>query len=100
MAKRTGWTKEEIKHKLETNQEWLEKAIIAIYDRQTQDEKDSGQTIKHNKVGFSGAHASSCTYYAHWILGGRHLSGRHLVKARKFMVHYAGQLAKIANGEI
>lgn len=82
------------------SQTWLERGILAIYKKQTLDEQRIGDVKYHNKVGFSGAHARSGSYYATWILSGKHLSGIHLEKARGMMQHYAGQLVKIANKEI
>jgi len=94
------WTKEEIKKNLLISKTWLTKAIIAIYNKQTESEKYSEITSLYNKVGFSAFDAPRLSYYAKWLLSGRSLSGRHLDIARKKMLRYSKQLAKIANGEI
>ncbi len=91
--------KAKFKDKILTDQRWLERAILAIYNRQTEDEKTQEATLKHNKVGFTGADARLLSYYASWILKGNHLSGVHVERARKRIVKYAGQLADIAKGK-
>jgi hypothetical protein len=80
----------------------LEDAVLAIYRKQTEDEKRQGATTHHNKVGFSGCDARQATYCAKWLLDTngkrnphRHLSGRFLDWARRAMPKYAGQLATI-----
>jgi len=93
------WTEDDIKTLL-SSQKGIERAIIAIYNRQTQDEKDVEETKHLNKKGFSGADARLGTYYAKWINSGKHLNNGHLEQGRKLILHYAGQLTKISNGEI
>lgn len=94
------WTVEEIRNKLAVDQVWLERGVVAIFERQTNAEQRRERTIEHNRIGFSAFDAGRMSYYAKWIKGGRHLSGKHLVKARAKMMSYAGQLAKIANDEL
>lgn len=99
MEKRV-WTRTEIENLLTTNNRAVEKAMVAIYERQTADEKASETTNHNNNVGFSGNTARKGTYYAKWVLSGRRLTHHHLDKARQIALHHAGQLTKIANGEI
>ncbi len=94
------WTKEEVREKLWNSQKWLERGILAIYEKQTIEEKVKEHSLDHNKVGFSGPDASYLSYIARWLKSGRTLSGKHFEKVRMKMLKYAGQLAKIANGEI
>ena len=94
------YTKEEIRSKLETSQVWLERAVIAIYDRQTYDEQQIHETREQNGRGFSGFDANYLTYIAKWINNGKHLDGKHLSKTRQKMLKYSGQLVRIANQEI
>lgn len=93
-------TKESIKALLLRSDRAVERAIVAIYNRQTLDEQSSQETKHSNNIGFSGAHARLGTYYAQWILQGNSLTGRHLEKARKIALHYVGQLVTIANRPI
>lgn len=103
------WTKEQIKLRLETDDWWVSRAVVAIFNKQTEQEKSSEQTTEHNKVGFSAFDATILTSFAKQILKWDReenskysfpLSPKQLVMARKKIVKYAGQLAKIANKEI
>ena len=76
------WTKDRIAHLLRTNDRAVERALVAIYDRQTQDEKATDHTRHDNQVGFRSNHASTGSFYARWVLGGRRLTGFHLAIGR------------------
>jgi hypothetical protein len=89
-----------IKWLLTMNDRAVERAIVAIYNRQTADEKSSQNTTHSNGVGFSGADASLGSYYAKWILSGRNLTGNHLSKARMMSQKYVRQLVEIATARI
>jgi len=93
-------TKTEIKTLIMTNQRWVERAILAIFRKQTEREQSTEDTIDRNGVGFTAYDARKLSYYAKWILSGRHLSGKFLQDAFKKTGKYAGQLEKISKGEI
>lgn len=86
------WNKGHVIELLLTNNEAVERAILSLYKRQTADEQNCQETLHSNGVGFSGAHAHLGTYYAKWILSGRHLTGKHLEKARAMTLKYTDQL--------
>lgn len=92
-----SYTIEDIRKLLDSSSTAVERAVLAIWKRQTADEKVSQDTRWKNGVGFSGAHASLGTYWANWINSGKHLDGKHLECARTIMKKYAGQLCDIAN---
>ena len=94
------WTVNEVESNLLSNPIWVEKAIVALFNRQTISEHDSEVTTNSNNVGFTAFDASKMSYYAKWCLNGRHLSGHHLDNARKKILKYKKQLTKIANKEI
>jgi hypothetical protein len=98
MAQKT-WTRTEIEALINSNDRAVERAMVAIWARQTADEQATQDTRHHNGIGFSGWTAKSGTYFANWVRSGRSLSGKHLAKARKIALHHAGQLTRIANGE-
>jgi hypothetical protein len=85
-----------IKWLLLMNDRAVEKAIVAIYNRQTVDEKSIQGTTHNNKVGFSSADARKGSYYAKWVLSGKNLTGKHLDKAREIANKYVRQLCEIA----
>lgn len=93
------WTKASIIHLLRTKDEAVDHAMVALYHRQTYDEKQETTTKHTNHMGFSAAHASLGSYYARWVLRKNLLTGRHLEKAREMAIYYAGQLAEIANSK-
>ena len=95
-----AWKKEQIVEKLVASQHWLERGVLAIYERQTADEKQTESTVHHNEVGFSSFDASFLTYIAQYLQSGNHLSNGYVEKVRIRMMKYAGQLAKIANREV
>lgn len=93
------YTKQMIAERIDKNQEWFERAILAIYDRQTSDEKMEQETKHSNNRGFNKPDGYKLAYYAKWIRSGKHLSGWHLNNAKVKMHKYVGQLTRIANKE-
>lgn len=94
------WNEETIKEQIKKNQAWLERAILALFEKQTSDEKITEDTHHHNKQGFNKPDAHLLSYYAKWIQSGKHLDGAHLEKARNKVLKYSGQLTKIANQQL
>lgn len=91
------WKKEDIKHKLLTDNRWLIKGLLAIFNKQTEDEKASEVTKHDNGVGFGGADGNILTSMAKFYNTRGFLTNGQLTYLRKAMPKYAGQLAKIAN---
>lgn len=89
-------TQDEIKAKVANEARWCERAILAIYARQTADEQESYTTTHHNGVGFSACDAEIMTSFALQLRKGRRLSAKQLTIAQKRMPHYARQLNEIA----
>jgi len=100
------WKKDQIKTKLQENDEWVCRGIIAIFDKQTNAEQVAESTMLHNNVGFNGVDAGILSSFAKQLLKKRHrnehltLSKKQMFIARKKMPKYAGQLANIANGKL
>lgn len=91
------WTEEEIKWYIENSDKVLCKALMALYDNQTDNEKSNGNTSESNGVGFNAydapflcAIARSYLNYGHLTKGQRELT---LPKVLK----YTKQLTRIAN---
>lgn len=91
-----SWTKEQIVNLLNTNDRAVERALVAIFNRQTQHEQSSETTDLNNGVGFGAFDAKTGTYLAKWIISGRHLSGEYVAKGRKIALKYTKQLIEIA----
>lgn len=100
MTTPTKWTKEAIKARLEKDDKWLVRGLLAIYGRQTAEEQVCGQTVEDNGIGFNGVDAEILTSFAIQFQQRGFLTAKQLEIARKKMLKYAGQLAKIANGEV
>jgi hypothetical protein len=84
---------------LATNQDWLERAVLAIDERQTFDERQSQETKHRNAQGWNSADARYGGYLARYIRNGNRLSGSHVEKARRIIRKYAGQLVRIARAK-
>lgn len=84
-----------IADKIETDNLWLRRGLLAIYQRQTAEEKSSGSTLAHNGRGFSATDAGFCTDIAMRLEDGAVLSYKQLLVIRKIMRKYVGQLVKI-----
>ena len=97
MATMKKWTKEEIRFNMETDNKWLFRGLIAIYNRQTQDEKNEAITVHENGVGFGGADANILSSFAKQYGERGFLTKNQIDICRKKMLKYSGQLAKIAN---
>lgn len=91
------WTKEEIADHMKNEDTWLYRGILAIYNKQTHNEQLSGETHELNGVGFNGADATIMSSFAEFLKNTGFLTPKQQVIARKKMMKYAGQLAKIAN---
>lgn len=94
------WTKEVIKAKLEEDDKWLCRALIAIYRKQTLEEQNIENTKNLNKVGFNKFDAQFLTSLAKSFMKWGSLTPKQMRYCRKKMSKYSSQLCKIANGEI
>lgn len=84
--------------KISTDPAWAERAILALYERQTTVEQATHTTREKNGRGFSAFHADYMTSLAKQLLKpGYHLTDKQLNSARKILRHYVGQLVQIAD---
>jgi hypothetical protein len=94
------WTKEDIKGLIESNDEMVRRGILAIFALQTRDEKESENTTHNNGVGFNGMDGEIMSSFARQLKDRGTLSRKQLDLARKKLVKYAGQMERIASGEL
>lgn len=92
IEEKQGWTKELIKYKLNTDSRWVEKSILLLFENQTNDEQNSGNTLVHNNIGFNGIDGRYLSYCAKWLLRGNHLSEKHLNKCKNKLQKYWKQI--------
>jgi hypothetical protein len=83
-----------------TSDAFIERATLALYERQTSDEQIQGTASHDNALGFSGVHAEVMTSFAQQIIKstwpeGHRLSPKQRNVARKILSHYTGQLIQI-----
>lgn len=91
------WSKAEIRNKLETDNKWLIRGLLAIYARQTEDERNAAVTKHDNGVGFNGVDSSFLSNMAQFYKINGFLTTNQMKATRKAMLKYAEQLTKISN---
>ena len=91
-------TKSEIRLNVTSKPNWAERAILALYAKQTSDEQAQDATHHLNAQGFNSCDAEILSSFARWIQSGHHLSEKQLAIAFKKLGKYAGQLERIAQG--
>lgn len=91
------YNKDDIRAKLETNDKWLVRGLLAIYDNQTTEEQIVEGVVVDNGIGFNGVDGEILTKMAKWYKSKGFLSPKQIALVRRKMLKYAGQLAKIAN---
>ena len=88
-----------IRKQITTNKAWACKALMAIFARQTEDEKNSQETIHENGMGFTGNDANFLTAMAKSYLQYHNLTDKQMFYVYKKIGKYAGQIHKISNKE-
>jgi hypothetical protein len=86
------FTKEVIKEKLSTDVRWMERGLVVLFNRQTEDEQDSSQTSHLNGMGFNGRDSQYLTYVSKYIISGGNLSGKHIEWVGKKLPKYWRQI--------
>lgn len=89
-------TLDDIRHLLATNDRAVERAVVAIYRRQTASEQRSRCTLKENGVGFNAPDARFLTDIAKILLRGEAISFHQLAECRARVTKYSSQLLDIA----
>lgn len=95
-----NYTADYIKEKMATDDRWVIRGMLAIYKRQTENEKMIQDTRERNGVGFNGVDGQIMSSIAEFYLNRNYVTPKQMVIVRRKMNKYAGQLAKIANGQI
>lgn len=100
------WTKELVRERLLAKDENVWAGTVMLYRRQTAAEREHGHSTQKNGVGFNKRDAKFMTSLAEQIISNRNRGYRYLLTerqtdyARRIIWKYAGQLARIANGEL
>lgn len=97
LAHNGPWTADEIRNLVATNDNAVVRGIMALYDRQTADERNAESTIHRNGMGFNGLDAGFGCSLAKQYNDRGFLTGKQITAARKMLKKYAGQLTIISN---
>lgn len=89
-------TKESISSLLQSRDEAVQRAVVAIWERQTAGEKQARGTMQQNGVGFNASDARKLSGYAERIKAGFTLAPSEVQDARSRVSKYTGQLLEIA----
>jgi len=93
---RKVWDKQAVIELLERNNVAVVRAILALYERQTEDEKAAKETKQHNGRGFNSIDANFLSDIAVKLPKYDYkMTERQLKTARKMLRKYAGQLVQI-----
>lgn len=87
-----GYTKEDIKEKLSTDEKWIIEALKLLYSYQTREERQEDSTNEQNGKGFNYEDAPILSSYAGWVLTGRSLPPIKLDEAKKRLPKYWKQI--------
>lgn len=95
------FTKDMILDALARSPKFVERSLLALYERQTADEQDGAVTAHQNGAGFSGPDAFILTEFSKWCLRsqrpeGERLTPKQLELARKKLTRYTRQLIEVA----
>ncbi len=94
------WTLEQIRELLLNNDRMVVKSLVKIYEKQTEDEQEAGETTHSNGIGYNATDSYIMSSFAQQVQKGRTLSEKQMVIARRKIYKYAKQLTLIANGEL
>jgi hypothetical protein len=72
------------------------RALLAIYDRQTESEKAAQVTKESNGIGFSGCDSEILSSFAEWYKAKGYLSPKQLAIAKRKISRYWKQLLQIS----
>lgn len=100
------WTKEMVRERLENSDYAVCQALVTLYRQQTRSEQVQGNAKERNGRGFNKRDARFCSSLAEQVIRNKNMGRRYLLSytqiqyARRIIMKYAGQLAKLANGEL
>lgn len=99
MPSRNRWNKWNIRAKLKTDFKWCRRALVVLYQRQTEDEQHATRTKHDNDRGFNQPDARRGSELARKAMQPVLFEPSEVLEARKLLMKYAGQLARIANAK-
>lgn len=88
-----------VREQLKTNEKWALGALVKIYDFQTDDEQNSGDTNEYNNVGFTGVDGFILSSIANQYIKKGWLSPKQKAIVMKKMSKYTRQIVEVSDGE-
>lgn len=88
---------EALHKKLAADYRWAIRALVRIYEMQTDAERNTQQTIEHNGVGFNAFDAEILSSLAEQVKQGRSLSNKQMAIVFKKIPRYKGQIYQITD---
>lgn len=85
-----------IQSKLAHNTAWIERTLIVLHDRQTDDEQRTQHTTHENFKGFNKPDSSILSEFAEIVKSGRRLTTDQMAESAIRLRKYTKQLARIA----
>ena len=92
-----GAIAEFVRFKLSTDEAWAKKALLKIYEFQTNEEQMRGNTLFYNGVGFNGADAEILSSLAEQFKRKGWLSPKQMAIVMRKMQKYTRQVIQISN---
>jgi cyclopropane fatty-acyl-phospholipid synthase-like methyltransferase len=89
--------KDFVKKQLSTNKAWATKALLKIFEKQTEYEQEAGYTREYNKVGFTGVDGEILSSFAKQLKTRGFLSPKQMALVYKKMPKYWMQIIKISD---
>lgn len=94
-----GW-REYLQQLIKKSDKALYRAILAIYNNQTDEERATGSSVEDNGIGFTKWDAGDMTAIAKKVAAGKALTPGEIAKSRNKMVKYWKQLMYISQRNI
>ena len=89
--------REFVKTKLSKDPEWAQRALLKIFEFQTQEEQKAEHTLYHNRVGFTGTDGKILSSFAKQLDRRGSLSEKQMYLLMKKMPKYWAQVVKISD---
>jgi hypothetical protein len=86
-----------LKRMLASNPNWATRALVRVYENQTEDEQNSAYTIEDNGVGFTGADATILTSFTEQYLRRGSLSPKQYTLLHKKIGKYWRQILAVSD---
>lgn len=98
-----SYTKKEkiafVRKMITTNAVWSQRALLKIFENQTKEEQNSGETVVENGVGFNGIDANILTSFAKSLMQYNHLTDKQMNCLYKMIGKYAKQVYMLSDEE-